>query len=75
MSGRVAQWARDTVSVFGGRAGLSERDSNDLAVARVVLAAEEVIASLPATYDETHLTVKRHAAALLALAKALGGGW
>ena len=42
-------------------------------LAKVVLAAEEVIASVPSTYDETHPTVRRHAAALIALAAALKG--
>ena len=49
-------------------------DSEVQALARVVLAAEEVIASVPATYDEMHPTVQRHAAALIALAAALKGG-
>jgi hypothetical protein len=43
------------------------------ALARVVLAASEVIESVPATYDEAHPTVKRHAAGLIALEAALRG--
>ena len=43
------------------------------ALARVVEAAVEVIASVPSTYDEAHPTVKRHAAALIALDAALKG--
>ena len=44
-----------------------------LALAQVVIASSEVIESVPSTYDEEHPTVKRHAAALIALAAALKG--
>jgi len=44
-----------------------------MAISRVVIAAVEVIASIPATYNENDGRVKRHAAALVALARALDG--
>ena len=51
----------------------STSETQTLALCRVVIAAAEVIASVPSTYDETHPTVQRHAAALIALAAALKG--
>ena len=63
----------DTIRMHDLAADLLEARAEILALAKVVIAASEVIESVPSTYDEEHPTVKRHAAALIALAACLEG--